>query len=112
MNFIVGFLLAFFAHVLTFVQLQGQFRFNWMREHPLVVSLLGIPISYLFIKSVDRLVNHFDGQLWPSRLLGFSIGAIVFTLMSRWWFQEPFSLKTIVSLGLALCILLIQLFWK
>ena len=112
MNFIVGFLLGLLAQVLTFIQLQGQFKFTWMKENPWIVALMGVPISFLFIKSVDRLVTHFDGQLWPSRLLGFSIGAIVFTVMSRLWFQEPFSLKTIICLGLALCILTIQLFWK
>ena len=112
MNFIVGFLLGFIAQVLTFIQLQGQFKFTWMKENPWIVALMGVPISFLFIKSVDRLVNHFDGQLWPSRLLGFATGAIVFTIMSWAWFKEPLSLKTIVCLGLAVCIMLIQLFWK
>jgi len=112
MNFIIGFLLGLLAQVLTFIQLQGQFKFTWMRENPFFVALLGLPISYLLIKSVNRLVIHFDGQLWPSRLMGFSIGAIVFTLMSRWLFNEPFTLKTVVCLTLAFCILMIQLFWK
>ena len=58
------------------------------------------------------MVAHFDGQLWPSRLVGFAAGAMVFTIMSSAWFKEPLSLKTLVCLGLALCIMLIQLFWK
>jgi hypothetical protein len=28
------------------------------------------------------MVEHFEGELWPSRLMGFSIGAIVFSYMA------------------------------
>ena len=112
MNFILGFLLGLVAQILTFIQLQGQFKFTWMKEHTWAVALLGIPISLLYLGSVKHLVAHFEGQLWPSRLLGFAIGAIVFTFMSWAWFREPLSLKTLVCLGLALCIMTIQLFWK
>ena len=58
------------------------------------------------------MVAHFDGQLWPSRLLGFATGAIVFTIMSWMWFKEPLTLKTLICLGLALAIMGIQLFMK
>jgi hypothetical protein len=73
---------------------------------------MGVPISFLYIMSVKYLVDHFEGELWPSRLLGFSIGAIVFSYMAHSWFQEPFTLKTLICLGLAFAILMIQLFWK
>jgi multidrug transporter EmrE-like cation transporter len=49
------------------------------------------------------MVSHFGGELWPSRLMGFSIGAIVFSYMAHLWFQEPFTLKTLICLGLAFC---------
>ena len=112
MNFIIGFSFGVLAQILTFVQLQGQFRWEWFKQHPWAVSLMGVPISFLYIMSVKYMVSHFEGQLWPSRLLGFAIGAIVFTAMSWAWFKEPLSLKTLVCLGLAVCIMLIQLFWK
>ena len=112
MNFIIGFLLGLAAQILTFIQLQGQFKFTWMREHTFYMALMGIPISLLYLGSVKHLVAHFEGQLWPSRLLGFAIGAIVFTFMSWAWFREPLSLKTLICLGLAVCIMCIQLFWK
>jgi hypothetical protein len=112
MNFIIGFLLGLAAQIITFIQLQGQFKFEWAKENPFYMSLLGIPLSLLYLGSVKHLVAHFDGQLWPSRLLGFAIGAIVFTAMSWAWFREPLSLKTLICLGLAVCIMCIQLFWK
>ena len=71
-----------------------------------------IPISYLFIKSVEYFVMYFGGQIWPSRLIGFSIGIIVFALMSHYIFHEPINLKTVVCLFLGMCILLIQILWR
>ena len=73
---------------------------------------MGIPISMLFMFSVKNMVTAFDGQMWPSRLIGFSIGAIVFTIFSWWIFKEPITVKTGVCLLLAVGILTIQLFWK
>lgn len=112
MNFIIGLLCGVLAQIITFIQLQGQFKYEWMKDNPLVMSLIGVPLSFLYILSVKHMVAHFDGNMWPSRLLGFSIGAMVFALMSRYWFDEPFTLKTVVSLLLALGIMCIQLFWK
>jgi hypothetical protein len=112
MKFLIGFGFGVLAQILTFIQLQGQFRWEWFKQHPILVSLMGFPISLLYLGSVKYLVEHFEGQLWPSRLLGFSIGAIVFSYMAHSWFQEPFTLKTLICLGLALCIMMVQLFWK
>ena len=112
MNFIIGFILGIIANILTFIQLQSQFRWEWAKTHPFYMALMGFPISLLYLGSVKYMVAHFVGQLCPSRLLGFSIGAIVFSYMAHLWFQEPFTLKTGVCLFLAFCIMMIQLFWK
>ena len=71
MNFIIGFSFGVLAQVLTFVQLQGQFRWEWFKQHPMIISLMGVPISFLYIMSVKYMVSHFGGELWPSRLMGF-----------------------------------------
>ena len=73
---------------------------------------MGIPISMLFMYSVKNMVTAFDGQMWPSRLIGFSIGAVVFSLLSWSVFNEPLTTKTIICLVLAIGILLVQLFIK
>jgi multidrug transporter EmrE-like cation transporter len=112
MNFILGLLYNIFAQILTFIQLQGQFKFQWMKDNSLVLAAFGFPLSFIYIKSVKHMVAHFDGNMWPSRLIGFATGAVVFTVMSWAWFKEPLTLKTLVCLGLAVCIMLIQLFWK
>lgn len=100
------------AQILTFMQLQGQFKFSWIKNNILIISLFGIPISILYILSTKYLVNYFDGQLWPSRLIGFMTGVIVFTFMSHFMFKEPLTIKTITCLILSILVVLIQLFWK
>ena len=112
MNFILGLLYGIAAQVLTFIQLQGQFKFQWAKDNPMYMAILGFPLSLLYLQSVKHMVAHFDGNLWPSRLLGFAVGAVVFMVMSWMWFKEPLTLKTLICLGLAVCIMLVQLFWK
>ena len=112
MNFIIGLILGIAAQILTFIQLQGQFKYEWAKDNPVYMALLGFPLSLLYLGSVKYMVAHFEGQLWPSRLLGFAVGAIVFTAMSWIWFKEPLSIKTLTCLALALVIMGIQLFWK
>jgi hypothetical protein len=74
--------------------------------------LMGMPISYLFMLSVKYLVTAYDGQIWPSRLIGFGIGVTVFTGMSFLMFNEHLTSKTLTCLGLGVIIILIQIFWK
>jgi hypothetical protein len=66
----------------------------------------------LYIKSLEAFVNQFNGEIWPSRLIGFAIGIIVFASMSIILFKEPVSTKTFVCLILATLILGVQIFWK
>jgi hypothetical protein len=73
---------------------------------------MGLPISFLFMMSVKNFVGAFDGQIWPSRLIGFGIGVVVFTIMSHYIFKEPLTPKTLVCLGLGILIVLIQIFYK
>ena len=100
------------AQVTTFLQLQGQLKYDFLKQNTWFTVLMGIPISFMFIQSVKNFVLAFDGQIWPSRLLGFGIGVIIFSLMSGLLFKEPFTTKTGVCLFLGLLIILVQLFWK
>jgi hypothetical protein len=112
MNLIYGLLWGLFAQITTFLQLQGQMKYDVLKNNTWFLVLMGLPISYMFMQSVKNFVLAFDGQIWPSRLLGFGLGVIVFSIMSSMLFKEPFTLKTITCLFLGVCIILIQLFWK
>ena len=109
---LIGIVFGFLAQIATFFQLQGSLRYEWFKNNYWFVVLMGIPISMLFMESVKQMVTAYGGQLWPSRLIGFSIGAIVFTWLSWWLFKEPLTMKTMVSLLFAIGILGVQIFGK
>ena len=100
------------AQVGSFMQLQGAMKYGWYQKYLWLVLLISVPLSWLYIKSVEHFIAAFNGQLWPSRLIGFGLGIIVFSIMSHFLFKEPFSPKTIVCLGLGLTIIALQIFWK
>ena len=109
---LIGLLFGIIAQVMTFFQLQGPLKYGWFKSNYWLVVLMGIPISMLFMFSVKNMVMAYGGQMWPSRLIGFSIGAIVFTYFSWSIFGEPLTLKTIICFILAVSILMVQLFMK
>ena len=109
---LLGALYGVLGQIMSFLQLQGNIKYGWFTKYPLLVLLSAIPSTYLYIKSVDNLVAWGDGQLWPSRLIGFGIGIIVFVSLSMILFKEPITLKTLTCLLLATSIILVQIFWK
>ena len=112
MKILLGLFWGLLAQATTFLQLQGRLKYDIMRNNTWAVILIGIPISFMFMLSVKYFVEAFDGQLWPSRLIGFGIGVLVFSIMSSMLFKEPFTPKTIVCLGLGFLIVALQIFWK
>lgn len=37
---------------------------------------------------------YFDGQVWPGRLIGFSVGVVVFAILSHYVMNSIFPMKT------------------
>lgn len=109
---LIGLLLGGIAQIVTFIQFQAQFKWEWARQNWFVMACLGIPVSMLHIISVKHAVEYYNGELWPSRMLGFAVSTIVFASMAYFWFNESFDLKTTVCTILAVCILFIQIYWK
>jgi hypothetical protein len=107
-----GTLLYLIASTIVWYQINGQFLTDWIKQHPLTMSLLGIPISYVYIYATKDLVEAFDGDLWPQRLIGFSMGMVAFAFLTWVHFQQPITLKTAVTLALAIAIVVIQIVWK
>jgi hypothetical protein len=109
---LIGIFFALLGQIGSFIQLQVAIKYNWYEKYLWVILFSSIFTSWLYIKSVSFIADGFGGQIWPGRLLGFSIGMVVFTFMSVILFKESFTIKTIICLSLSFCILLIQLFWK
>ena len=109
---ITGTLLFLLGQVLVWYQINGQFLSEWIKKHPLIMSLCGVPISYVYIYATQHLVIAFDGELWPQRLIGFSMGMIAFAFLTWFHLNEALTLKTGITLALAFAIVLIQVLWK
>ena len=112
MNIIYGILFGLLGQIGSYLQLQGAMKLGWFPKYFWPVLMMSIPLSWFYIKSVEYFVTAFDGQLWPSRLIGFGLGIVVFSIMSHYLFKEPFTPKTIVCIGLGLTIIGIQILWK
>ena len=97
-NLIYGILYGIFGQIISFLQLQGSIKYGWSRKYPIIVLLSALPSTWLYIKSVEHLVDWGNGQLWPSRLIGFGIGIFIFVTLSMVLFKEPATLKTITCL--------------
>lgn len=102
----------FLGHVAVWFQLNGQFKWEWFKENTFLLACCGIPISFLYIWGTKYAFDGFDGVLWPGRFLGFSVGMVVYAICTSYFFNEGITPKTAVSLGLALLLLSVQLFWK
>lgn len=100
------------SQIFTFYQLQGHLWNKWIKDNPLLMTILGLPIGYVVILASRQMVELWGGQTWPNRIIGFCLGVIVFSLMSWFLLKEPVTLKTSVCLFLSFVILGIQLFWK
>ena len=109
---LLGILFGLLGQVGTFMQLQGSYKYGWYEKYQWLVILASVPLGWLYIKSVNYFIAGFEGQIWPSRLVGFGVGVIVFTLMSLYLFNEPLNVKNGICLGLGFCIIMVQLFVK
>jgi hypothetical protein len=94
-------------------QTNGQFVWPWFKKNPLILAIIGgSTISYLFIRATKLVAEYYDGLIWPGRFIAFAMGMISFSFLTYYLMGEPLSTKTIICLCLAVCIILIQLFWK
>ncbi len=111
-NLTIALVLITIAQTITYFQLQSQFIWDWAKSHPILLAAIGFPISYILIFYTKYCALAFNGEVWPGRLIGFAIGAIVFALCSKIFLDEPMTAKTVICLILAAIILTIQIFWK
>lgn len=111
-NILWGVFYGLVGQILSFMQLQGSIKYGWTEKYLWIILLVGIPNTWLYMQSVGHFISAFNGSLWESRILGFSIGVIVFATMGWLLFGETINIKTAVSLFLAFTIVLIQVLWK
>ena len=101
-------LILFFTQIIIWFQLNAQVKWDWFKDNYLLMSILGMPISYALLYSTKFGFAGF-GELWPIRLLGFAVGIMSFPVITYLVLGEGITLKTGISLVLAAAIMLLQL---
>ena len=109
----IGSAFLFIAQILVWFQIYGPVKFEWLKGKGWWFPyFMAIPISFMFIKGVQHIVAGTGGDMWPSRIIGFSVGVVSFSFLTSHFNNEPITVKTGVCLFLCLCILSIQMLWK
>ena len=107
---LITILIFFVNNILIWYQLNGQLVLDfWKTWKGITLSLLmGIPITALFWYATKIGYQGF-GNLWSVRFMGFATSMISFPIMTWLYLGEMLTLKTIISIFLAIAIMLLQL---
>ena len=112
-SLIIGLALFLVAQSLAWFQTNGQFINTWVKDHPILVSgLMGIPVGASYIYGTTYIVEYFNGQLWPARIVAFATGIFSFYILTLIFMKEGINIKTGTILVLATMIIILQVFWK
>tara|TARA_Y100000034_G_scaffold115366_1_gene152450 strand:- start:353 stop:700 length:348 start_codon:yes stop_codon:yes gene_type:complete len=111
-EFILFLLLIFISQLIIWFQLNGQFFWPSFSRNEILLSLVGVPISWMLIKATKYGYIAFEEILWPQRLIAFATGIILFSICTWIFLGEGITTKTTICLILSITIVLIQVFWK
>ena len=111
-NLIYGILFFALGHLGAFLQLNGQFKWDWFAKNEWVVAAFGFILSFFYIWGTKYTVTGTEGLLWPARFIGFGVGVIIYAVMVSWLFGEGLTTKTIISLLISIILISVQVFWK
>jgi hypothetical protein len=85
----------------------------WFKKNPVLIAIIGgSTISYIFIRATQLIAEHYDGQLWPGRFIGFTMGMVSFSFLTYFMMDEALNTKTLICLILSFIIICVQIFWK
>ena len=105
-------LIFLLGQIVVWIQVNGPLIWPWAKSYKYALMLLCVPITWAFMEATQFAVRGFNGQFWPGRFLSFVAGIFIFTIMTYLFRNEAITLKTAISLVLALSLILVQLFWK
>ena len=110
---VIGCLLFFIGHLLSWFQNNSQFVWDWWKARPILAVLVyGLPTGLCFLYGV-KLAYAEMGQVWGPRFLIFSMSYLTFPILT-WYFlnESMFTTKTMICVFLSMLIVSVQLFWR
>ena len=111
-NILYGALLFVVGQAIFWMQINSPIIWNLSKSTKWSLIFLGVPLTWLFMEGTRLLVTGFGGSFWPGRFISFAMGILVFTVFTYLFRGEGITIKTAISLLLAVGIVCIQLFWK
>ena len=106
-KFIIALLFSVVGNIIAWIQMNGQFKYEWMRQW-WVIGLMGIPVSYMFFYSTRWYYEYFNNY-WYVRPIGFGVATITFGALAWLVLDELPDTRTIISLILSIIIVILQL---
>jgi len=107
---IITILIFFMNNVMIWYQLNGQLVWDFWKSWKGITTslLLGIPITALFWYATKLGYQGF-GNLWSVRFMSFATSMLTFPIMTWLYLGEVITIKTIITILLALVIMLLQI---
>lgn len=109
---IYGVLLLCLTYIIGWHILYGQLISEWYKKYQHIIVWLCVPSTYISVYSVNMISEYFNGKVWPNRIISFSVGLILFTILANIHFDEKLTYKTCTLLGLSCLIVVLQILWK
>ena len=103
-------IIFFVCNILIWYQLNGQLVWDfWKSWKGIATSLLmGVPITALFWLATKYGYQGF-GNLWSVRFMAFATSMLTFPIMTWLYLGETITLKTGITIILAVIIMLLQI---
>tara|TARA_B100000131_G_scaffold264597_1_gene261897 strand:+ start:2640 stop:2984 length:345 start_codon:yes stop_codon:yes gene_type:complete len=109
-KYIIYTIIVFFiSNILIWYQVNSQLVWDWAKSSKSMwfMALMGVPISLLFWFGTKWGYQGF-GNLWAVRFMGFATSMLVFPIMTYLYLGEAVTLKTAITIGLAVVIMILQ----
>ena len=106
---VITMILFFLNNILIWYQLNSQLVWDWAKTSKAMwfSALLGVPISLFFLYATKIGYEGF-GNLWSVRFMGFATSMLTFPIMTYFYLGETVTLKTAITILLAIVIMILQ----
>ena len=107
---VITMILFLTTNIIIWYQLNSQLVWEWAKTSKAMwfSALLGVPISLFFLYAT-RIGYEGFGNLWSVRFMGFATSMLTFPIMTYLYLGEAITLKTGITVILAIIIMLLQL---
>lgn len=105
---LIAFVLFCLGQSIAWVQVYGHLKWPWLKDNNLVIYLMALPIAYFIVTGTRLCMEGFGDQTWPVRILTFTVGFLIFGILSCVLLKQVPDIKTYISIFLCLVIIFIQ----